>query len=86
MRVSITASDQTATFRVEDHGIGIPAEHLPRLYQRFYRVRTPETRRIEGSGLGLAIVKEIIAKHGGQVFVDSIPAQGSTFGFTLPLP
>ena len=86
VRVVITASNQTATFRVEDHGIGIPAEHLPRLYQRFYRVRTPETRRIEGSGLGLAIVKEIIVKHGGQVFVDSVPAQGSTFGFTLPLP
>jgi two-component system phosphate regulon sensor histidine kinase PhoR len=86
VRVSITTKNQTAIFRVEDHGIGIPAEHLPRLYQRFYRVRTPETRRIEGSGLGLAIVKEIIEKHDGQVFVESVPAQGSTFGFTLPLP
>jgi two-component system phosphate regulon sensor histidine kinase PhoR len=86
VHVSITTHNQTATFRVEDHGIGIPAEHLPRLYQRFYRVRTPETRRIEGSGLGLAIVKEIIQKHDGQVFVESVPAQGSTFGFTLPLP
>jgi two-component system phosphate regulon sensor histidine kinase PhoR len=86
VHVSITTNNQTATFRVEDHGIGIPAEHLPRLYQRFYRVRTPETRRIEGSGLGLAIVKEIIEKHDGEVFVQSVPAQGSTFGFTLPLP
>jgi signal transduction histidine kinase len=86
VHVSITTHNQTATFRVHDHGIGIPAEHLPRLYQRFYRVRTPETRRIEGSGLGLAIVKEIIQKHDGQVFVESVPAEGSTFGFTLPLP
>jgi signal transduction histidine kinase len=86
VRVSIETNNATATFRVEDHGIGIPAEHLPRLFQRFYRVRTPETRRIEGSGLGLAIVKEIIEKHGGQVLVESTPGQGSTFGFSLPLP
>jgi PAS domain S-box-containing protein len=86
VHVSITTHNQTATFQVKDHGIGIPAEHLPRLYQRFYRVRTPETRRIEGSGLGLAIVKEIIQKHDGEVFVQSVPAEGSTFGFTLPLP
>jgi two-component system phosphate regulon sensor histidine kinase PhoR len=86
VHVSVKADSDTAIFRVEDHGIGIPAEHLPRLFRRFYRVRTPETRRIEGSGLGLAIVRAIVEKHGGQVFVESTPGQGSVFGFSLPLP
>jgi two-component system phosphate regulon sensor histidine kinase PhoR len=86
VRVWVEMNGPAATFRVEDHGIGIPAEHLPLLFRQFYRVRTPETRRIEGSGLGLSIVKAIVEKHGGQVFVESTPGQGSIFGFSLPLP
>jgi two-component system phosphate regulon sensor histidine kinase PhoR len=86
VRVSVETEDNAAVFRVVDSGVGIPAEHIPRLFQRFYRVRTADTRRIEGSGLGLAIVKEIVEKHGGQVFVLSAPGQGSVFGFSLPLP
>lgn len=86
VRVSIDTGNNAATLRVEDHGVGIPPEHLTRLFQRFYRVRTAETRRIEGSGLGLAIVKEIVEKHGGNVFVESTLGQGSTFGFSLRLP
>jgi two-component system phosphate regulon sensor histidine kinase PhoR len=81
----LEANTSTATLRVIDHGIGIPAECLPRLFERFYRVRAPETQRIEGTGLGLAIVKAIVEKHGGQVFVESTPGAGSVFGFTLPL-
>ncbi len=85
VQIVLEANSSTATFRVIDHGIGIPAEHLPRLFERFYRVRTPETHRIEGTGLGLAIVKAIVEKHGGQVLVESTSGEGSVFGFTLPL-
>lgn len=84
VNISVHVDEQDAIFEVEDRGIGIAAEHLPNLFQRFYRVRTPETRRIEGSGLGLAIVKTIVEKHGGRVFVRSDPGQGSVFGFALP--
>ncbi len=84
--VNITLSDNGdhVLVRVEDHGLGIAEEHLPRLFQRFYRVQTPETRRIDGTGLGLAIVKTIVEKHGGHVSVESIEGKGSVFGFSLP--
>lgn len=84
VQVSVRGEDQVVILRVKDQGIGIAPEHLPHLFQRFYRVITPQTRRIEGSGLGLAIVKEIIEKHGGEVFVQSEIEQGSVFGFSLP--
>ena len=85
VHISVETDTTSAIFRVADHGVGIPAEHIPRLFQRFYRVRVPETRRIEGSGLGLAIVKAIVEKHKGEIFVQSEPGEGSVFGFTLPL-
>jgi two-component system phosphate regulon sensor histidine kinase PhoR len=83
--VVVVPNEKAVTLRVEDHGIGIAPEHLPYLFQRFYRIRTPETRRIEGTGLGLAIVKAIVEKHSGEVFVESTPGEGSVFGFRLPL-
>jgi two-component system phosphate regulon sensor histidine kinase PhoR len=83
--VGVMSHDNHVTVRVEDHGIGIAAEHLPYLFQRFYRIHTPETSRIEGTGLGLAIVKTIVEKHSGEVFVESEPGKGSVFGFQLPL-
>jgi signal transduction histidine kinase len=83
--VTVVPNEKTVTLRVEDHGIGIAPEHLSYLFQRFYRVHTPETSRIEGTGLGLAIVKAIVEKHGGEVFVQSAPGEGSVFGFRLPL-
>ncbi len=70
--------------RVIDHGIGIEAKHLEHLWDPYYRVRSPQTQRIEGSGLGLSVVKVVIEKHGGEVFVSSVPGEGSTFGFWLP--
>jgi signal transduction histidine kinase len=84
--VNVTVSDNNhhIVFRVEDHGLGIAEEHLTRLFQRFYRVQTPETRRIDGTGLGLAIVKTIVEKHGGHVSVESVEGKGSVFGFSLP--
>ena len=69
--------------RVEDSGIGIPVEEQPHLFQRFYRVQSPETEDIRGTGLGLAIVKSVIEKHKGRVWVESTPGKGSVFAFVL---
>ena len=74
----------TLRFAVKDHGIGIAAEHIPLLFDKFYRVDSSTTAEIEGTGLGLAIVKHIIELHEGQLTVESAPGKGSTFGFTLP--
>jgi signal transduction histidine kinase len=86
VRVAVRVEDDQAIVRVEDQGIGIPAEHLATLFQWFVRIRTPETRRISGTGLGLAIVKAVVEKHGGNVFAESVYGEGSLFGFSLPLP
>ena len=69
---------------VRDFGCGIAREHLPRLFERFYRVDKGRSRKQGGTGLGLAIVKHIVQAHGGQVRVDSAPGEGSTFTITLP--
>ncbi len=85
VRISAQTAGNTLTIEVQDGGLGIAPEHMPNLFDAFYRVRTPETTHIKGSGLGLPIVKAVIEKHGGQVFVESKPGQGSVFGFTLPV-
>jgi two-component system phosphate regulon sensor histidine kinase PhoR len=69
---------------VKDTGIGIPAEHLPRLTERFYRVDKGRSRKTGGSGLGLSIVKHALQRHGGRLTVDSIEGQGSTFTCHFP--
>lgn len=69
---------------VRDTGIGIPAEDLPRLFERFYRVDKARSRELGGTGLGLSIVKHLVAAHNGSVRVESVPQKGSTFYFTLP--
>ncbi len=69
---------------VSDNGIGIAAEHLPRLFERFYRVGKSRARNEGGSGLGLAIVKHIVESHGGVINVRSREGEGTTFAFTLP--
>jgi two-component system phosphate regulon sensor histidine kinase PhoR len=68
---------------VSDNGIGIPSEHIPRLFERFYRVDKSRSRNIGGSGLGLAIVKHIMESHQQTVNVRSAPGIGSTFSITL---
>ena len=70
---------------VRDRGTGIEGEHLPRLFERFYRVEKARSREMGGTGLGLAIVKHIAQAHGGDVEVDSAPGQGSTFTIHLPV-
>jgi two-component system, OmpR family, phosphate regulon sensor histidine kinase PhoR len=72
-------------FYVRDFGPGIPSEHLPRLFERFYRVDKARSRETGGTGLGLAIVKHIVRAHQGDVHAESRLGHGSTFFFTLPL-
>src|SRR5215212_8600497 len=68
---------------VRDTGVGINAEELPRIFERFYK--TDAARRSAGSGLGLAIAKRIVQAHGGTISAESTPGHGATFSFTLPL-
>jgi two-component system, OmpR family, phosphate regulon sensor histidine kinase PhoR len=70
---------------VRDTGIGIPAEHLPRLTERFYRVDAGRSRKLGGSGLGLAIVKHALQRHGGRMDVTSVEGQGSVFTCHFPV-
>lgn len=70
---------------VQDNGIGIPREDLPRLFERFYRVDKARSRELGGTGLGLAIVKHLVRAQGGEVRVASEPDRGSTFTFSLPV-
>jgi two-component system phosphate regulon sensor histidine kinase PhoR len=72
-------------FFVRDFGPGIPSEHLPRLFERFYRVDKARSRESGGTGLGLAIVKHIVRKHGGTVAAMSVVNEGSEFTFSLPV-
>ena len=74
-----------AVLEVSDTGIGIPAESIPRIFERFYRVDKGRAREEGGTGLGLAIVKHIVQAHGGQVDVESRIGRGSTFRVRLPL-
>jgi PAS domain S-box-containing protein len=70
---------------VEDSGIGIPEEHLPRIFEKFYMVDGGLTRRVGGTGVGLYLVREILRLHGGSVCVASRPGQGSVFTVKLPM-
>ena len=70
---------------VSDTGIGIPAEDLPRIFERFYKVDRSRNRNAGGTGLGLAIAKHLVEGHGGRLWVTSTEGRGSTFSFSLPL-
>lgn len=70
--------------RVEDNGDGIPAQHLERLFERFYRIDRARSRDMGGTGLGLAIVKHLALLHGGEVTIDSVLGKGSIFTIHLP--
>jgi signal transduction histidine kinase len=84
--VTVSARDQDATvvFDVRDTGAGIAPEHLPRVFDRFYRGDASRARATGGAGLGLAIVKHLVEAHGGQVSIASAPGQGTRVTFTIP--
>jgi signal transduction histidine kinase len=83
--VKAWAENSQVLVEIADTGIGIPAEAQEKLYEKFYRVKSPETRGIRGTGLGLAIAKSIVESYGGQISLESYPRLGSTFRVSFPL-
>jgi two-component system phosphate regulon sensor histidine kinase PhoR len=84
IEISGYETQENTVITVHDHGVGIDSEHLPRLFERFYRVDKARSRKLGGTGLGLAIVKHIVQAHKGRVEVASTVGQGSTFTIFLP--
>ncbi len=82
--VSLHRLGSTAELRVRDTGVGIPAEAIPRLFERFHRVPNTRSRTHEGSGIGLALVHELVKLHGGSIRTESALGQGSTFIVSIP--
>jgi heavy metal sensor kinase len=83
--LTVSAIDSKAVLEVADNGIGIPADALPRVFDRFFRVDMARSRELGGAGLGLSIVKSICTAHHGRVEATSFPGQGSRFRVELPL-
>jgi signal transduction histidine kinase len=84
--IRVVAEKQAVRFHIEDTGIGIAAEHLPHLFERFYRVDKARARTTGGSGIGLTISKALVEAHGGQIWADSAGiGQGAVFSFILPI-
>jgi PAS domain S-box-containing protein len=83
--VSLRRSGGTAELRVRDTGTGIPAEEMPKLFERFHRIENARGRTHEGSGIGLALVQELVKLHGGSVAAESVMGGGTTFTVTVPL-
>jgi signal transduction histidine kinase len=84
VRVRLSEADDAAVIEVRDTGAGIPAEELPRVFERFYRGTNTGDARASGSGLGLAIVRSIVEMHGGEIDVASVVGEGTAFRITLP--
>jgi two-component system phosphate regulon sensor histidine kinase PhoR len=85
VEVAVTTAEKDATLSVRDYGHGIPAEHIPRLTERFYRIDAVHSRAKNGTGLGLAIVKHILTRHRGKLTIKSRINQGSCFVASVPL-
>jgi signal transduction histidine kinase len=83
--VAVSPDKDGALISVADTGEGIPAEHLPYIFERFYRIDDARSRKTGGAGLGLAIAKQMVELHGGRIWVESEVGKGSKFSFTLPL-
>ena len=93
VRLSLVAAEGMATVEVADSGPGVPAVHLPKIFDRFYRVDVARSRmaashasgRTTGTGLGLAIVRHLVEAHDGSATLDSPPGEGTTVTLRLPL-
>lgn len=85
IRVQLRQDGASVLATVSDTGCGIAAEHVPKLFQEFFRVSDPANQPVQGTGLGLALVKRIVEAHHGQIAVTSEPGKGSTFSVRLPL-
>jgi signal transduction histidine kinase len=84
VRLRVKASDHLVTIKVTDTGPGIAEEHLPRIFERFYRVDRARSRESGGTGLGLALVKHVVERSGGSVAVSSVLGEGTTFTLRFP--
>jgi signal transduction histidine kinase/DNA-binding response OmpR family regulator len=84
IEVELRKSGEQAVLTVRDTGVGIPADELPRVFERFHRVHVSRGRTQEGSGIGLALVRELVKLHGGTVTVESTDGKGSVFTVSLP--
>ncbi len=82
--IVVSVTDESVAIRIADKGVGIDAVHIPRLFERFYRVDKARSRKMGGTGLGLAIVKHVVQIHDGKIDVESTPGQGSAFTVSLP--
>ena len=84
--ITAAATPDGASITITDQGEGIPAEHIPRLTERFYRVDVARSRNVGGTGLGLAIVKHILNRCRGELLITSKVGEGSSFTVWLPTP
>ena len=85
VRFEVKANERELRFEVEDSGIGISEEELPRIFDKFFRSSSPQVKAITGTGLGLSMALEVIHLHGGELTVTSQLGQGTTFTATVPL-
>ena len=83
--ISLLQRNGQVLIEIQDTGIGIPREHLPRIFERFYVVDASRSKQLGGTGLGLSIVKHIVLLHSGTIEVTSTPGQGTKFIITLPV-
>lgn len=85
IKIRILSGESSVTISIEDNGIGIPAEDIPRIFERFYTVDKSRSNSLYGTGLGLSIVKHIALLHSGEIAVESSPGAGSRFDLKIPI-
>lgn len=86
VEASVEPRDGEVVVAVRDHGVGIPADRQPHVFERFYRAHAGTPEDYGGLGVGLDLAREIVARHGGRIWFESAPGRGSTFRFSLPSP
>ena len=84
VRIGVANGSGRVRFQVTDQGFGIPADEVPKIFEKFYRRENKETRDESGFGLGLAFTREVAARHGGDVVVESEVGKGSVFTLSIP--